>query len=199
VTWPTDPLVEIESTDSQDTQGYFNFDKIPFFLRTIQSRAVGVVIMNAAEEKFTPVKKTLLSEGGVEEKSMFGSQGLSVRGKYFVMIYKGEMIVKLPAERVQELIAKKIGKPWDPGHGRKMREWVAFLPNKGDWMSLAREGMGFTARMAAANASEGKKKKPNNASKKKKSSGNGLEKKSTRKIQKSGPKKKKAAKKSPRS
>jgi TfoX/Sxy family transcriptional regulator of competence genes len=56
---------------------------------------------------------------------MFGSPVLKVGGKVFAMLVKGRLVVKLPKERVERLVASGTGKPFDPGHGRPSKEWVA--------------------------------------------------------------------------
>jgi TfoX/Sxy family transcriptional regulator of competence genes len=48
---------------------------------------------------------------------MFGSSGLKVGGKVFAMSVKNELVVKLPRERVDELVAAGAGSRFDPGHG----------------------------------------------------------------------------------
>ncbi len=60
---------------------------------------------------------------------MFGSVGLTTRGKVFAMVVKGELVVKLPSERVSELLESGAGRPFDPGHGRIMKEWIALRPS----------------------------------------------------------------------
>lgn len=77
---------------------------------------------------------------------MFGSMGLKVGGKVFAMLVKGRLVVKLPKERVEALVASGGGEYFDPGHGRIMKEWVAVEPGNGDWQSLAREAKHFVAR-----------------------------------------------------
>jgi len=59
---------------------------------------------------------------------MISAVGLKTDGKVFAMTVKGELVVKLPAERVDELIAEGAGSRFDPGHGRLMREWVCLQP-----------------------------------------------------------------------
>jgi hypothetical protein len=61
----------------------------------------------------------------VEPTRMFGSTGLKVHGKTFAMLVKGRLVVKLPSDRVDELLAAGAGDRFDPGHGRLMREWIA--------------------------------------------------------------------------
>lgn len=54
----------------------------------------------SAEEWFASTAEHLAREPEVEEGSAFYSPGLKVRGKIFAMLVKGELVVKLPAERV---------------------------------------------------------------------------------------------------
>lgn len=83
------------------------------------------------------------------EGGKFGASGLKVGNKLFAMLSKGELVVKLPRERVDELIASGTGTRFDPGHGRLMKEWVAIGPGDGrDWEKLAEEARQFVAAAA---------------------------------------------------
>ncbi len=74
----------------------------------------------------------------------FGSGGLKVDGKLFaLMSSRGHFVAKLPKHRVSELVAQGKGEPFDPGHGRLMREWIALHDAEGDRLSLAREARRF--------------------------------------------------------
>ncbi|TMD18690.1 MAG: hypothetical protein E6I39_09380 [Chloroflexi bacterium] len=74
----------------------------------------------------------------------FGSGGLKVDGKLFaLMSSRGQFVAKMPKQRVSELVAQGKGEPFDPGHGRLMREWIALRDGEGDWLSLAREARRF--------------------------------------------------------
>ncbi len=65
-------------------------------------------------------------------------------GKVFAMLVKGKLVVKLPKERVDALVASGDGQHFDPGHGRLMKEWVAIAPvTKEKWLSLAKEARDF--------------------------------------------------------
>jgi hypothetical protein len=76
----------------------------------------------------------------------FGASGLKVGSKLFAMLSKGELVVKLPAARVDELIASGTGTRFDPGHGRLMKEWVVVPPRHADeWAKLAGEARQFVA------------------------------------------------------
>jgi len=75
-------------------------------------------------------------------KKGFGSGALKVNGKIFaVMSSKGEFVVKLSKERVDELVASGKGNRFDPGHGRVMREWVVAGTPSGKWVELAAKVM----------------------------------------------------------
>ncbi len=65
----------------------------------------------------------------IESGRMFGSAGLKIAGKTFAMVVKGELVIKLPGARVDELTASGIGRRFDPGHGRLMKEWLSLIPS----------------------------------------------------------------------
>jgi hypothetical protein len=74
----------------------------------------------------------------------FGASGLKTGGKLFAMLAKGELVLKLPKQRVDELIASGAGTRFDPGHGRVMKEWVTIAPSRGaEWAALADEARQF--------------------------------------------------------
>ena len=78
---------------------------------------------------FDQVAERLLAEDdAIEQTRMMGSDGLKTGGKFFAMVSRGELVVKLPRERVDELVAARAGHRFDPGHGRLMKEWVAIRP-----------------------------------------------------------------------
>ncbi|HLI35408.1 MAG TPA: hypothetical protein VKW70_10210 [Terriglobia bacterium] len=74
----------------------------------------------------------------------FGSGALKVNGRIFAMISsKGEFVVKLPKERVDELVSAGQGRRFDPGHGRLMKEWFVADKRGTDWVDLAKEAREF--------------------------------------------------------
>ena len=78
---------------------------------------------------FDQVAERLLAEDdAIEQTRMMGSDGLETGGKFFAMVSRGELVVKLPRERVDELVEAGAGHRFDPGHGRLMKEWVALMP-----------------------------------------------------------------------
>ena len=78
---------------------------------------------------------------------MFSSESvLSVNGKIFAMLTKGKFVVKLPKERVDQLVSQKDGVNWGPGTGRVMKEWIAIKSGKTSWIKLAKEAYEFVKR-----------------------------------------------------
>lgn len=76
------------------------------------------------EEMFDNVAERMVAERPeIARGRIFSSSGLSTSEKYFAIPRKGELLLKLPAERVEELIANGAGQPFQSG-GRTMREWV---------------------------------------------------------------------------
>jgi len=75
----------------------------------------------------------------------FGSTGqLKVDGHIFAMLVRGELVVKLPRERADELVGSGDGKYFDAGKGKPMREWfVLSAASKKPWLPLTKEAMDF--------------------------------------------------------
>jgi hypothetical protein len=96
---------------------------------------------------FAKLIAAFAKDSTVEQGGMFGAISLNVGGKGFVMqTKKGELVFKLPRERVGALTASGGGIAWDPGHGRAMKEWVSVLPDKVDVVGLAKEAKAFVGK-----------------------------------------------------
>ncbi len=93
---------------------------------------------------FAPVVAAFASDQHVTRKRMFRSENvLSVNGKIFVMLVKGNFVAKLPKGRVDKLVSGGNGQYFDPGHGRLMKEWVSIPAGRVDWVELAKEAHRF--------------------------------------------------------
>jgi hypothetical protein len=97
------------------------------------------------EQQFERLATRFLTDPIVSEGTGFGSNpGLRVGGKIFAMLIKGELVLKLPKERVDQLVASGTGSRFDPGHGRLMKEWVTVPARRGRlWDRLADEALQF--------------------------------------------------------
>ena len=76
----------------------------------------------------------------------FGSSALKTGGKIFAMVAQETLVLKLPATRIDDLIAASRGAHFDPGHGRVMKEWIALSAPENEWLELAREARAFVGR-----------------------------------------------------
>ncbi len=108
-------------------------------------RAVGAASALSMEEAlFASAIESLINQPRITQSKMFGATVLKVGGKVFSMVHKGRLVVKLPAERVAALIKSGDGAPFDPGHGKVMKEWVAVKPMaKSVWIKLAEAARDF--------------------------------------------------------
>jgi hypothetical protein len=109
--------------------------------------------MNLPEQRYASLVEELLSHPDVTQPSDatgsqkgFGASALKVNNKIFAMLVKGRLVVKLPRQRVDALIASGDGERFDPGHGRLMKEWLSLEPtSEQEWLPLATEAMKFVA------------------------------------------------------
>ena len=107
------------------------------------------------EKRYAEVVEALLGNPDVTQASevagsrrgMFGSSGqLKTSNRIFAMLVRGKLVVKLPRQRVDGLVASGEGERFDPGHGRLMKEWFGLAPTSElGWLSLAREALEFVA------------------------------------------------------
>ena len=99
------------------------------------------------EQTWRTIATSQLTERGVTTGTGFGrSEGLRISGKIYAMLVDGELVVKLPRERVDELVAVGAGRRFDPGRGRLMKEWATVPPSAGRrWRALVDEARGFVA------------------------------------------------------
>jgi TfoX N-terminal domain len=62
--------------------------------------------------------------GDVTPGKMFGSEGLRTGRKFFAIWWHDQLVVKLPADRLQELVAAGQAEVFEPMEGRAMNGWV---------------------------------------------------------------------------
>jgi TfoX/Sxy family transcriptional regulator of competence genes len=105
----------------------------------------GQVERTKAEQAFERVVERLSSEAGVTTGTGFGSNpGLRVGGRIFAMLSRGELVVKLPRDRVDELVESGTGERFDAGKGRPMKEWLAVPARRSRaWQGLSAEAFEF--------------------------------------------------------
>jgi hypothetical protein len=99
------------------------------------------------DERYEDLVDELVGTAGVTPPrggSGFGRSALRFRGKIFAMLVRGRLVLKLPAGRVDALVAAGEGVPFDANKGTPMREWLSLDPGSGqDWLALAREALDF--------------------------------------------------------
>jgi hypothetical protein len=96
-------------------------------------------------DAFARLTDRYASQPGVTTGTGFGSTaGLRIGGRIFAMFMDESLVVKLPADRVQSLIATGQGAPFGSRKGHPMREWVAVgWSSQDDWERVADEALAF--------------------------------------------------------
>lgn len=91
-------------------------------------------------DEFTGMDGVTPPDGG----SGFGRSALRYRRKIFAMFVRGQLVVKLPRPRVDELVADGHGERFDANKGTPMKEWFSLDPSSAlPWPPLAREALDF--------------------------------------------------------
>ena len=102
------------------------------------------------DRDFAAVVDELVGLEGVTPPSPgrgFGSSALRVHGRIFAMLVRGRLVVKLPRDRVDALVASGDGDRFDANKGTPMKEWLMLAPGSAcEWQQLAREALAFVAR-----------------------------------------------------
>jgi hypothetical protein len=100
--------------------------------------------MTGAEAAYARIVDDLTVEPDVGVGRMFRSEGLHVATRYFALMTRGELVVKLPAERAAELAAAGTGEPFEPSPGRAMREWLTLADtHQEQWSALVDEALAY--------------------------------------------------------
>jgi hypothetical protein len=97
------------------------------------------------EGRFDAIAKKELERPGVSGGTGFGrNPGLRIGGKIFAMLVHDELVVKLPKNRVAELTGTGVGRPFEPGTGKVMKEWLSVpVGASRRWRSLVDEARSF--------------------------------------------------------
>jgi hypothetical protein len=109
---------------------------------------------NAAktERLFWQLAAELMAENAdVAEGTIMNGRCVRVGEEFLALVdYKGSgLVVKLPPDRVADLIDAGIGQPFAPA-GRVFKEWVAVPePNRRVWRRLLDESVEFVGELAA--------------------------------------------------
>ncbi len=91
-------------------------------------------------DPYASVKAHFENVPGVTVNQGRGAQGLKVGKHMFAMFYKGDLLLTLPPERVEALIAAGGGLPHDPGTGRVLKDRLLIpAAMKPSWIRLCEE------------------------------------------------------------
>jgi hypothetical protein len=71
----------------------------------------------------------------------FGSEAVRLAGSIVAMLVQDRVVLKLPRERVEALIAVGEGAPFDNGRRQPMREWVALTGDPAGDIALLQEAL----------------------------------------------------------
>jgi TfoX N-terminal domain len=80
--------------------------------------------------------------GEVRRGSMFGSPGLRTGTKFFAVWWHDQLVLKLPAEQREQLLAAGGARQFEPMAGRPMIGWVVVDPSE-DWPALVEHARAF--------------------------------------------------------
>jgi TfoX/Sxy family transcriptional regulator of competence genes len=102
-------------------------------------------MVRTPEQLWEPIARDQLAKRGVSGGTGFGTgEGLRVSGKIFAMLVRGELVVKLPRGRVDELVDAGAARRFDAGKGRPMKEWASVPPSASSrWKALVEEARVF--------------------------------------------------------
>jgi hypothetical protein len=116
--------------------------------------------MKHAPTTWNRIEEAELEVSGVTLGTGFGrSVGLRVDGKIYAIHHDSGLVVKLPRDRVDELIRTGVGVAWGPSAGRIMREWVS-IPTaySAGWLHLTKKARVFVASQGRS-AAEGRSRR----------------------------------------
>jgi hypothetical protein len=105
--------------------------------------------MTAENKTYAALVQTLLADPRIVEGNLFGVRVVKIGGKPFVGLFQNkQLVVKVGAPRVQEMIRTKGGQAFDPsGRNHPMKDWIAINEPAANarkkWLELAAEAKAF--------------------------------------------------------
>lgn len=99
------------------------------------------------EARFWDLATPMLQQAGVTRSTMMGLPCLRVGGQFFASFDRrtGDLLVKLPEERVDQLVDAGRAHPFAPA-GRRFRQWAAVSPTRRrSWPGLLEQALAFVA------------------------------------------------------
>jgi hypothetical protein len=101
------------------------------------------------EEKFEDLVEEFTGRPGITPPGAtggFGRSALRAHGRIFAMFVRGQLVLKLPKGRVDELVEGGQGVRFDANKGTPMKEWLALGNDSPEsWPTLAEEALEFVA------------------------------------------------------
>ena len=99
------------------------------------------------EERFEDLVEEYTGRPGITPPGAtggFGRTALRSHGRIFAMFVRGQLVLKLPKKRVDELVEGGHGVRFDANKGTPMKEWLALSTGSElGWPDLAREAIEF--------------------------------------------------------
>jgi uncharacterized protein YndB with AHSA1/START domain/TfoX/Sxy family transcriptional regulator of competence genes len=104
-----------------------------------------------ARERFDELANDHLGLPGVSTGRMFASEGLKVHGRFFALVSRERLVLKVPSDQAAALVAAGDAVPFEPAPGRRMKEWVALIPpaDLRHWRRLMADARAYVASLAA--------------------------------------------------
>jgi len=115
--------------------------------RNVRAKAVPARNDVVVPAPMKPVVAAFARSKGVTVEKGWGADSVAIkaRGKIFAMLVRGDLVLKLPRDRVDELVHEG-AKRFDPRRdGREMKEWVVLPVNAAGCVGLAREAFDFVS------------------------------------------------------
>ncbi|MEU5265321.1 hypothetical protein [Amycolatopsis sp. NPDC021455] len=102
------------------------------------------------EEKFEVLVDEFTGRPGITPPGAtggFGRTALRAHGRIFAMFVRGQLVLKLPRARVDELVEGGHGVRFDANKGTPMKEWLALdAGSPQPWSALTEEALEFAGR-----------------------------------------------------